>query len=411
MKEIIIQKGRLKGAISVPSSKSDTHRALILAGLSRGKSKIISPLVCDDTEATDECLKAIGVKIKRKKNFWEVEGGNFSPPKEKLFCRESGTTLRLMIAVCSLIKGKCILTGRNSLMKRPIEPLLEALTDLGVKVKKRENLVIVEDNFLGGKTKIRGDISSQFISALLLISPLAKKEVEIRLTTELESKPYVLMTIEAQRKFGVKINFSKDLKRFRIEKQGYQSTEYQVEGDWSSASFFLSAGAISGRIRVKNLNQKSFQPDRKIIDVLRQMGAKTAIEGEDVIVEKSNLNPVRIDVRDCPDLFPIICVLSAAAKGRSEISGIERLAFKESNRLEEMEKGLKKMGIKTEKRKGYFFIEAGKPKGAVIDSTDHRIAMAFAILGLIAEGKTIIKNPDCVSKSFPTFFEELKKLL
>ena len=411
MKEIVIQKGRLAGAISVPSSKSDTHRALILAGLSNGKSKIISPLVCGDTEATGACLGAIGVKIRKRKRFWEVEGGNFFPPRQNLFCRESGTTLRLMTAVCSLIKGRCILTGRPSLMKRPIAPLLRALKDLGVNLKKGKNLVIVEGNFLGGKTKIKGDISSQFISALLLVSPLARKEVEIELTSPLESASYVLMTIDSQKAFGVNVDFSRDLKRFRIRRQFYRPGEYRVEADWSSASFFLAGGAIAGRVKVKNLNQRSFQPDRKIIDFLKRMGAKVAVKEKEVIVEKSALSAVQADVRDCPDLFPIICVLSVVAKGTSEISGIERLKYKESNRLEEMEKNLKKMGIRTKKTRSRFFIEGGEPKGAIIDSDDHRIVMAFAVLGLITESKTIIKNPDCVSKSFPAFFEELRKLL
>jgi len=411
MKEIVIQKGRLAGTISVPPSKSDTHRALILAGLSKGKSKIISPLVCRDTEATRSCLGAIGVKIRKRKSFWELEGGNFFPPRQKLFCQESGTTLRLMTAVCSLIKGRCILTGTPSLMKRPIAPLLRALKDLGVRARKRKNLVIVEDNFLGGKTKIRGDISSQFISALLLISPLARKEVEIELTSPLESSSYVLMTIDSQRAFGVNVNFSRDLKRFRIKRQSYRPGEYRVEADWSSASFFLAGGAIAGRVRVKNLNQRSFQPDRKIIDFLKRMGVKIVVKEKEVIVEKSALSAIQADVRGCPDLFPVVCVLSAVAKGTSEISGIERLKYKESNRLEEMEKNLKKMGIRTKKTRSRFFIEGGEPKGAIIDSNDHRIVMAFAILGLIAKTKTVIKNPDCVSKSFPAFFEELRKLL
>jgi len=410
MKEIVIQKGRLAGTISVPSSKSDTHRALILAGLSNGKSKIISPLVCRDTEATGACLGAIGVKIRKGKSFWEVEGGKFFSPRQNLFCWESGTTLRLMTAVCSLIKGRCILTGRPSLMRRPIAPLLRALRDLGVRARKRKNLVIVEDNFLGGKTKIRGDISSQFISALLLVSPLARKEVEIELTSPLESSSYVLMTINSQRAFGVNVNFSRDLKRFRIKRQSYRPGEYRVEADWSSASFFLAGGAIAGRVRVKNLNQRSFQPDRKIIDFLKQMGAKIAVKEKEVIVEKSALRAIQADVRDCPDLFPVVCVLSAVAKGTSEISGIERLKYKESNRLEEMEKGLKKMGIRTKKTRSRFFVEGGRPKGAIIDSNDHRIVMAFAILGLIAKTKTVVKNPDCASKSFPTFFEELRSI-
>ncbi len=418
-----IKKSKIFGKIKAPASKSWTHRALILAALAKGKSKIISPLASDDTEATIDCLRKIGVKIKTGKNFWEVEGGNFLAPKEPLFCRESGTTLRLLTAVCALVNGKCVLTGEKSLMGRPIKPLLEALKKLGVKCALRNNSIIVENNlapletsslmgFVGGKTEIRGDISSQFVSALLLIAPFAKKEVKINLTTPLESKPYVLMTIEAQKKFGVKINYSKNLRRFWVRKQNYKPAEYLVEGDWSSAAPFLAAGIIGGKVEVENLNSKSLQADREIIKVFKKMNGRVKIRKDSVLAEEkeSELKPLKFNVRDCPDLFPIICILAAIAKGKSEILGIERLGIKESNRLEEMRRGLKEMGIKAYLEKNRFFIEGGKPRGGIIDSEDHRIIMAFAILGLAAEGKTIIKNAECVSKSFPEFFDVLNKI-
>jgi 3-phosphoshikimate 1-carboxyvinyltransferase len=472
---IKIQKGEIFGKIKAPGSKSYTHRGLVLAALARGKSKIISPLSSDDTEATIDCLRKIGIKIKKRKDIWEVKGGKFLPPKSPLFCRESGTTLRLMTAVCALVKGKCILTGEKSLMKRPIKPLLEALKKLGVKCALKENSIIIENNFtpleknsltgfIGGKTEIRGDISSQFISALLLVAPFAKKEVEIKLTTPLESKPYLLMTIEAQRKFWVKVNYAKDLRKFLVKKQNYKPTEYFVEGDWSSAAPFLAAGIIGGEVEVENLNLKSFQADREIIKVLKKMGGSVKVKRASILAEKSELKAIKFNIKDCPDLFPIICILAAVAKpgsristrfaalsrlrpvvkfglpsaskcfasqntcpnsttgrrrdveislsgkGKSEISGVERLKLKESNRLEEMRQGLNKMGIMAYLKKERFFIEGGKPRGGVVDSKDHRIAMAFAVLGLAAEGKTIIKNAECVSKSFPEFFKVLNNL-
>ncbi len=408
-----IQKSKVLGKIKTPSSKSYTHRALILSALAKGKSKLISPLTSDDTEATINCLKTLGIKIKKRKSFWEIKGGNFSSPKGNLFCRQSGTTLRFLTAISALVNGRCVLTGEKSLLKRPIGPLVKALRKLGVKCQSRGEFppVIVENNFLGGKTKLAGNISSQFVSALLLIAPLAKKEVEIELTTPLESKPYVLMTIEAQKKFGVKINYSKNLRKFSIKRQKYRPTQYSVEGDWSSAAPFLVAGAITGRVEVENLNLKSLQADREILNILKKAGVKTKIKKNSVITEKSELRPIRVSVKDCPDLFPIICALSIAAKGKSEISGIQRLRIKESDRLEQMQQGLVKTGIKTYLKGNRFYIEGGGPQGAVIDSADHRIAMAFAVLGLVARGKTIIKNAECVSKSFPQFFEVLKNLI
>ncbi len=408
---MLIKKGRVFGKIFAPPSKSYTHRALILAGLTKGESKIFNPLICDDTKATISCLKKIGIKIKKEDNFLKIKGGNFSTPKTPLFCRESGTTFRFLSAICALIKGKCYLTGKESLLKRPILPLLKALKNLGVKCQKKGKYVILENNFLGGKTKIRGNISSQFISGLLLISPFCKKEVEIILTTPLESKPYLLMTIEMQKKFGVKVEYKKNLRWFRIKRQNYKATDYFVEGDWSSVSPFLVAGALTGKIKVKNLNFKSCQADRKIIEVLKKANVNFKIEKDFILVEKSKIKSFKFNVKDCPDLFPIICVLGVGASGKTEISGIERLKYKESNRLREMEKNLKKMKIFVKRKKGKFLIEGGEPQGIEIDTKDHRIAMAFSILGLISKGKTKIKNPNCVKKSYPEFFKILKNLI
>lgn len=407
----LIQKSKISGKIKAPSSKSYTHRALVLAALAKGKSKIISPLTSDDTEATIDCLRKIGIRIKKKKKIWEVQGGKFLIPKKDLFCRESGTTLRFMTAVSALIKGKCRLTGEKSLLKRPIKPLVKALRQLGVDVSSQGEFppVVVENNFIGGKVKLPGDISSQFISALLLITPFAQKEVEIELTTPLESKPYVLMTIGAQKKFGVKVNCSQDLRRFKIKKQKYKNTNYLVEGDWSSAAPFLAAGAIGGRVEVENLNPRSLQADKEIIKILERMGVRIIIKKNSVIAEKSELKSIKANVKNCPDLFPIICVLAAMAKGKSEISGIKKLRIKESDRIEEMGKGLSKMGIKTYLKENRFYVKGSTPKGGIINSTDHRIAMAFSVLGLATGGKTVIEKAECVSKSFPQFWKELIK--
>ena len=406
----IIQKSEIYGEIQTPASKSYTHRALICAALAKGKSKIVFPLSSDDTEATLDVLKKVGVNIKKKKEVWEVQGGNFSVPRQDLFCRESGTTIRFMTAICSLIQGKCRLTGAQSLLKRPIKPLINSLQDFGVDCKMVSNFIITENNFIGGKTKIKGDISSQFISALLLIAPFAQKETKIELTTVLESKPYVLMTINIQRKFGIEVKHSNNLRKFSIRKQDYKPSNYFVEGDWSSAAFLLVIGVLTGKTKVKNLNIKSAQADKEIINILKKMGAKIKIGKNVIVTEKSRLKPIKINISNCPDLFPVICVLCSQAEGKTEISGIKRLVLKESNRIKEMEKGLTKMTIKTKILNGKFIIWGSKPKAAIINSKDHRIAMAFAVLGLIAEGKTIIKNAECVSKSFPEFWNYLIKL-
>ena len=216
--EAIIKKSEIEGKIIAPPSKSYTHRALICAALAKGKSRIISPLISDDTEATISVLRKLGIEIKMNEDSIEVEGGSLREPKEDLFCGESGTTMRLMTAICSLVNGKCKLTGGPSLSQRPIKPLIEGLKQLGINCSCNGQFppVLVNGELNDGVVEIPGNISSQFISGLLLVAPLAKQDVTIKLTTELESKSYVLMTIETQKKFGIEVEVSEDLRLFHV---------------------------------------------------------------------------------------------------------------------------------------------------------------------------------------------------
>jgi 3-phosphoshikimate 1-carboxyvinyltransferase len=411
--EAIIEKSNIKGNVIIPSSKSYTHRALICAALANGKSKIISPLISDDTEATISVLRKLGIEIKMNADSIEVDGGKLREPKEELFCGESGTTMRLMTAICSLIEGRCELTGGQSLSKRPMNALVDGLKQLGVNCSCNNQLppVFVEGGLEGGVVEIPGNISSQFISGLLLVAPLAKQDITIKLSTELESKSYVLMTIETQRVFGIEVKISEDLREFYIKKQDYKSNSFRVEGDWSSASFLLASGVLSGQVEIENLNMKSLQADREIMKILEKMKAMIKIENDFIITKKSELSSIEVDVSDHPDLFPILCVLSANAKNKSIISGIKRLKIKESNRVEAMKEGLIRMGVNFIEGDEKIMIDGSTSKGAIIDpKNDHRIAMAFAVLGLVAEGETIIKNAECVSKSFPDFWDVMKKI-
>jgi 3-phosphoshikimate 1-carboxyvinyltransferase len=411
--EAIIEKSNIKGNVIIPSSKSYTHRALICAALANGKSKISSPLISDDTEATISVLRKLGIEIKVNEDSIEIDGGKFREPKEDLFCGESGTTMRLMTAICSSIEGRCKLTGGQSLSNRPMKTLVDGLKQLGVNCYCNDQLppVIVEGGLEGGVVEIPGNISSQFISGLLLVAPLAKQDVTIKLTTELESKSYVLMTIETQRVFGINVIISEDFRKFYVKKQDYKTNSFKVEGDWSSASFLLASGVFSGQVEIENLNIKSLQADREIMKILEKMKAMIKIENDFIISEKSELYSIEFDVSDHPDIFPILCVLSANAKNKSIITGVRRLKIKESNRVEAMKEGLIRMGINFIESNGKIMIEGGTPKGAIIDSkNDHRIAMAFAVLGLVAKGETIITNAECVSKSFPDFWDVMKKI-
>jgi len=403
----------IKGSVEAPPSKSYTIRGLMCAALSQGESRITSPLSSDDTAAATTVLKQIGVSIQDEGDGWQVNGGCFRQPEGDLFCGDSAATLRFMSAICSLVPGKCRLTAGPSLSQRPVKTLINALKQLGVNCASDGETapVTVEGGGLkGGTAELPGDISSQYISALLLIAPLADKGAVISLTTPLRSQPYVLMTLDCLAAFGVEASYPPDMRKITVSRQDYRPASYDVEGDWSSASYFLGLGALSGEVTVENLNPRSRQGDKMIVDILTDMGAPVEINGSTVTVRKAHLNPVEADLSQCIDLLPTAAVLAAAADGESRFSGIERARIKESNRVAAVKDGLERMGIKVVEEQDKLTIIGAKPKGATINShNDHRIAMAFGILGA-AVGETIIDDAECVSKTFPQFWDILKNI-
>ena len=411
--KVSIYKSEVKGKVIAPPSKSYTIRGLMCAALAKGKSEIIHPLSSDDTEAALNVLSQVGIRVHLKGYLWQVSGGDFCEPDTDLFCGESAATLRFMTAICSLIPGKCRLTAAPSLARRPVKPLVQALRQLGVDCLYRgeEASVVVNGGRLrGGVIELPGDISSQFVSALLFISPCAEEGVTIRLTTLLESKPFVLMTLNCLRRFGIEVKASEDLREFEIFKQTYRPAKYWVEGDWSSASYFLALGAVCGEVEVKNLNPESLQGDKMILDFLRDMGARVKVNKNSVTVRKSRLSAIRADLSNCIDLLPTMAVLAAVADGESEFVGIERARIKESNRVSALREGLDRMGIKVGEEGNKLTVTGSIPKGSVVDSKgDHRIAMAFSVLGSVV-GETIIDGAECVSKTFPQFWDELKSI-
>ena len=411
--KVSIYKSEVNGKVTAPSSKSYTIRGLICAALSQGESKIIHPLSSDDTETCLNVLSKVGVHIHQEEDLWRVSGGNFHQPAIDLFCGESAATLRFMTAICSLIPGKCRLIPSSSLSKRPIKPLVQALRQLGVSCSCQGEVapVIVDGGRLrGGVVELPGDISSQFISALLFISPFAEEGMTIRLTTPLESKPYVLMTLDCLERFWITVGFSEELDEFEVLRQTYKPTKYRVEGDWSSASYLLALGALSGEVEVENLNPESLQGDKMILNLLRDMGAWVKVEKDSVIVRRSRLKAIQADLSDCIDLLPTMAVLAATADGVSEFVGIERARLKESNRVSALREGLERMGIEVDEERDRLTITGSEPRGSVIDTKDdHRIAMAFSILGSVV-GETIINDAECVSKTYPEFWDILESI-
>ena len=405
-----IKPATLTGTVKAPPSKSMTHRMLITAALAKGTSIIENPLRSQDTDATIEALKKLGAKITDASEGLEIQGGTLQKPDMVLDCRESGTTIRLLTGVSSILNQPVTLDGAPQLRRRPNKPLLEALNQLGVKTSSNNGYppLTVQGIIKGGEASIRGDISSQYISSILLAAPYAENPVTINVTTALESKPYVEMTIDAMTKAEVKPQTNPELTEIKVPVGAYQPKDAKVEGDWSSAAYMLAAGATAGKVHVDNLNLNSKQADREIIGILDMMGAYIKQNGNRVTTEQSILHPVNVDLSDCPDLFPITACLCAVAEGTSTLSGLGRLRLKESDRLLAMTTGLRNMGIKVETSETTATITGDKPRGANIDTyNDHRIAMSFAILAQTAIGETNIQNPDCVDKSYPEFWRDL----
>ncbi len=421
MKELIVKKTeQLSGSVEAPPSKSYTHRAVIASSLADGVSKIENPLVSDDTIATVNICQKLGITIRLGDKKWVIEGkSKLNKSPGLLDCHDSASTMRFMAPVCALAPGISILTGGSSLRKRPMGPLLDALSQLGVKCYSangdgRPPLVVFGGGIKGGKVAIAGDISSQFISGLLFACPLAEKETCLRLTTHLESKPYVQMTLKILRRHGIRIDMSKDLRRYRITpKQHYKPLDYTVPGDFSAAAFLMAATVITNStVIITNLQPDTTQGDEAILAILKHMGADIKLRKNYVKVSGAPLRGIKIDAKEIPDLVPVCAALACYAEGKTYIVNAQRLRLKESDRLATISAELTKMGGKITEHKDSLTIHGPSPlHGAVVDPhNDHRIAMACAIAALNAKGVTRIKNPECISKSYPNFINDLKAI-
>jgi len=422
MTKVTIRKASsLGGIVEAPSSKAYAHRALIAASLSEGESRIMRPLVCDDTEATANAVRAYGAKVEEREAEWVVYGT--SKPgmiKDVIDCGDSAATMRFVTPITAHRSGVTTLTGGESLRKRPMEPLLVALRQLGVVCYSldgsgRPPLVVHGGGIRGGTASIPGDISSQFVSGLLFASPLANGDVRIQLTSKLESRSYVEMTLEVLRDHRVIVESTRDMWEFFIpHNQSLVPSSRIIPGDYSSAAFLFAAAAVtSSKITVTNLERRSLQGDRAIVEILMRMGADLKVHDECVEFEGArSLEGVQIDVRDIPDLAPVCAVLGCYADGRTVIRNAKRLRIKEADRIESLVTELNQMSAMVTAVGDDIVVEGpSRLRGTVVDSHgDHRIAMACAVAALGADGETEILNAGCVSKSYPKFYEDLRSL-
>ena len=423
MTDIIIKKTeKLSGEICAPPSKSFTQRMLIAAALSNGVSKISTPLKSEDTQATLRAIRALGANIMLAEDCWTITGvDQLTSSREPIDCGESGATLRFMVPIAALSPDPSTLTFSGSLERRPIEPLIKSLADLGanVHIKKLGNkdAVFVEGGgILGGETPIAGNISSQFISGLMFACPMAKVDTDITLTTPIESADYVKMTWDVLTKHEIRIEVHDNYKRIHIpSNQTYVPIDSKVTGDFSSAAFLLAASAITNStVQISNLEYGSPQGDKAILAILKQMGVIGKICDNSVEINGTGkpLEPLNVDAKNIPDLVPVCAALACYAKGTSKIIGAQRLKLKESDRLKSLHLEFRKMGASIKIDADSITVEGPcSLHSAVINPhNDHRIAMACAVAALGAKSQITIQNAQCVRKSYPQFFTHLKQL-
>jgi len=407
---------KLEGRVRAPSSKSYSHRAIIAATLCIQTTRIVSPLECDDVNATLRACRLLGAYIEEKGKELSITGPvKLRAPRSSIDCGESASTLRFLVPVAALAYGRTILTGDPQLMRRPVGPLVDALKKLGVNCTSSDGYppVTVEGKGLpGGVSSLRGDVSSQFVTGLLLAAPLAEAETEIRVTTRLESQPYVRLTLDILEKHGIEVEASPSLRRFHVPpKQRYRATTHIVPGDYSSAAFLMAAAALTGSaMTIENLIHD--QPDSSIIPLLRQMEAHVEVGENQVRIEGGDLKGIEADARDIPDLVPVLAALGCKASGTTRIVQARRLRYKESDRLSALAQELQKFGATVSEDAETLTVTAPSVlESAKVDSHgDHRIGMACTVLGLASQGTTEVGGVECVEKSYPKFFEDLRSL-
>jgi 3-phosphoshikimate 1-carboxyvinyltransferase len=408
-----IKHSEVDGKIEAPPSKSMMIRATAAGLLSEGESQIINPAFCDDALASVGIIKSLGAEVRNMNQELIIHGGIGPVRSTSLDCNESGLCLRMFTPIASLFREEITLEGKGSLLSRPIGNVEDPLGQLGCHCRTNRNRppVKVKGPPRGGKVHIDGSLSSQFLTGLLMALPLCEAKSEITVS-DLRSKPYISMTLSLLSDFGINIDHDDDLDRFYFDGlQHYQSRAYFVEGDWSGASFFLVAAAIGGRVWIRGLSLHTDQADLNILDAIELAGAKMDTQDNFVLVERDRLNAFEFDATHCPDLFPPLVVLASSCQGRSVIHGVDRLFFKESNRATSLINEFQKIGARIEVEENRMIIKGNCLKGGKINSHgDHRIAMAAAVAGIISKKGVVIENWQCVSKSYPRFFEDLESI-
>ncbi len=418
MKEIKFETLEDDVQIRVPGSKSETHRALIAAALSDGKCRLTGIIDSEDTRLTRQALVQLGAVMGiREDGLWvEGTGGALKPCGISIYLGNSGTSMRLLTAVAALGAGEYLLFGTERMHQRPIGDLLEGMGQIGAVAKAetagRYPPVRVQGGRPeGGPVVLDCAVSSQFLSALLLIGPYTKKGIDVSISKGPVSRPYIDMTIRVMARFGVSVEREKYRRFYVSGGQVYRSGDYGIEPDASQAGYFWAAAAVTGKkVKVSGVTKDSIQGDARFPEVLEKMGCRVSREPDGITVEGGALVGIQTDMGDMPDLVPTLAVVAAFAEGETLIGNVAHLRAKESDRLAAVSTELKKMGVAAEATEDALMVRGGRPKAAVIETyDDHRMAMSFAVAGLRVPG-IAIENEGCVEKSFPNFWEVFGRL-
>ncbi|KUG24098.1 5-enolpyruvylshikimate-3-phosphate synthase [hydrocarbon metagenome] len=408
----------VSATVHVPGSKSLSQRALVAAALARNDSVISNVLISQDTSYLIGGLRTLGAKIVSTENGFNVFGtaGKLTNNSQELFLGNNGTALRFLTALVCLGRGKYVLTGEKRLCERPVGALADALRGMGVDILARKNCPPVQINangLSGGKIILTDIESSQYVSALLLCAPYTEKGINLILQGGVVSTPYIDLTIAVMKDFGAEITQTGKYEYNVAAGKIYQGREYLVEGDASSASyFFLAAALLKKTIRVMGINRQSRQGDIRLLDVFEKLGCKIKSRDSWVDISGNNLaeGDFTFDLNDMPDMVPTLAVLAAFRNGRTVISNVAHLRIKESNRLAALVAELNRTGIEAVEMPDGLVIHGGKMRPATIETyNDHRMAMSFGIAALVTSGIEI-SDKKCVDKSFPAFWEEVKKI-
>ncbi|MBP5394620.1 MAG: 3-phosphoshikimate 1-carboxyvinyltransferase, partial [Candidatus Methanomethylophilaceae archaeon] len=390
-----------------------THRAIIMSALSGGPCKVTSPLISLDTKATMDAVRAMGADVKEYDDHLDISAEKIHAPDRTVDVCNSGTTLRLMSGISALFDSETVLTGDESIRKRPMGPLLEALEGCGASCSSDGGRapLRIKGPVTESKLSIDGSTSSQFVSSVLMMSPLIGRPVDITLTGKTVSRPYIDITLSMMRRFGITVKENNG--RFHTEPQRYRPYDYTVPADFSSAAFPLVAGGLAGKVTVTGLDMDDPQGDKRIVDILSKAGCGVTIRGDSVTCYHiGKIRALDIDMSDIPDLFPIVCVLMSTADGTSRLYGAPHLRFKESDRIALTERMLKSLGADiTGTEDGCVINGVERLKSGRIDHNgDHRMMMAAAVASLISDGPVTMEDDGCWNVSFPGFPDMMRKL-